>query len=71
MDLDPEADHHTGSEPNTNGVLAAVAGLLAAAFFSFSSFKDPTSILYSLTAPTSGSSFERLRSSVTQQTKII
>ena len=47
MDLNPEADHHTGSEPNPNGVFAAVAGLLAAAFFSFSSFKDPTSILYS------------------------
>ena len=51
MDLNPEADHHTGSEPNPNGVFAAVAGLLAAAFFSFSSSKDPTNILYSLTAP--------------------
>ena len=71
MDLIPEAHHHTGSKPNPNGVFAAVAGLSAAAFFSFSSSKDPTSILHSLTAPTSGSSFERLRSSVTQQTKII
>ena len=50
MDLNPEADHHTGSEPNPNGVFAAVADLLAAAFFSFSSSKDPTSIFHSLTA---------------------
>ena len=42
MDLNPEADHHTSSEPNPNGVFAAVAGLLAAAFFSFSSSKDLT-----------------------------
>ena len=48
---DPGPPRQLKKGTNLNGIFAAVAGLLAAAFFSFPSSKDPTNILYSLTAP--------------------